>query len=328
MRRTGAVLASVAVVVLGVPISVAVPAAATAGCSVSALPVPPSSANGGSAETILEPGTYLGWTDAPYVGELWQDGAVSSLPIIPDEVNSGGTVVGSVGSRAARLQLGGTVQYGSTNPSFMNDVNEAGDAVGTRSTPGVWPPYWYEALYWQHGTTTATALPGPQYNHALAIDDLGYKIGWAETYQGERRYLVWGADNTIVRQFGPFAAGETKIAPQDIDDGVVVADRYPPTGAKDIVLVDVVTGAITPLPASGGLNAIAISNGSVVATDVDFATFVLWHNGVRHVLPELPDRSTRDVADLEVFGATAYLSGFSYPATTGWFETPTVWQCG
>jgi len=327
MRRTGAVLVSIAVTLLGMPAVAGTAGAvgAAAGCVPTALPVPPEADRGGVATAILDLGTYLGWTGDPVQGRIWQNGSGAPLGISPYSVNSAGLAVGSTSSgarRAVRLQLGGTPEYG-TYDSSMAEVNANGDAVGTLLTVS-FPRR--NALWWRPGDAQPTNLPGPSYTGAWAIDDLGYKVGYGETSQGERRELIWGPDGQIVRQFGPYTAGDTKIYPRDIDDGVALATRQQPNGAKDLVLVDVVTGSVSPLAGTSGLDAELIRDGWVVGTK-DIVTPVLWHNGVRQNLPALPGTSPRAVSDLKVFGSTAVLAGFSYPESSGWFQTPTVWKC-
>jgi hypothetical protein len=275
---------------------------------------------------ILEQGTYLGWVGDPGKGRIWRNGVGSQLAIVPHYVNAAGLVVGTsqTGSRrAARMQLGAVPEYGPTNTS-MDEVNASGDAVGGYFTVAPYPAR--HAMRWLHGQAAPTNLPGPPYSGAWAIDDLGYMVGYGETAQGQRRELIWGPDGQILRQFGPYAAGDTKIYPTDIDDGVALATRQQPNGARDLVLVDAVTGAITPLAGTNGLDAELYRDGWVVGSE-DIVTPVVWHNGARLNLPALPNTSPRAVYDLKVFGSTAVIGGFSYPASSGWFQTPTIWQC-
>jgi hypothetical protein len=265
----------------------------------------------------------------PYQGVIWRNGSVSSLNIVPNEVNATGLVAGSVsGPRAARAQLGGTPEVGSPRPSSMADVNAAGDAVGWQTN---WyaPPSDYDGLWWKRGATAPTLLPGPYRTSARAIDDLGNMIGWGETSAGERRYMIWGPDGTIKRQYGPYASGETVVALDDVDDGIAVATRYPASGARDIVLIDVATGAMTPVSGSSGWLALKISKGSVLAEDAALTrTHRLWHNGVTYNLPEPAGMDSSRVFDMNVIGSTAIAVGFSYPEDTFSFQHPVVWRCG
>lgn len=333
MRRTGAVLASIAVMVLGMP-AVAEESGVTgaaAGCVATALPVPPDAAEDGAVvNAILEPGTYLGRTAAE-VGEglIWRGGSSAPLEINPYAVNASGLVVGGsedFHSDAARMQLGGTPEY-SWNSTYLDQINTAGEAVGGVvfvHTLGVV----MRAVWWRPGDAEPAYLPGPSSSDALAIDDLGYKIGYG-TSSGERRELVWGPDGQIMREFGPFGDGDTELYLRDIDDGIALATRYQPNGAKDLVLVDVVTGAVTPLPNTDGISGELFEDGWVAGT-VDLSTPVLWHNGVRYDLPPaVSDTKPRYINDLKVFGSTAVLAGSSspVPGTGSWYLTPTIWRC-
>lgn len=327
MRRMGTVLLSVAAALLVVP----VPAAAAVDCAPTTLPVLPGTTGGGSGSAILDTNTFLGWMNDPYQGVIWRDGSVSSLDIVPDEVNPSGLVSGAVWNgqpRAARMQLGGTPEVGSTRPSHMEDVNSAGDSVGWQSNL-FGPPSDYDALWWKRGDAGPTLLPGPYRTSAGAIDDLGNMLGYGETTEGERRYIVWGPDGTVKRQFGPYITGQTRLSPTDIDDGIAVADRRPPSGEQDITLIDVDTGTVTPIAGSSGWTAMQISNGSVLAQDADITlTYRLWHNGVTYNLPSPPNMSSSRLFDLDVLGSTAVVVGFSYPDGPGFFQTPVVWRCG
>lgn len=327
MRRSVTVLLSVAAVLAGAP----VPAAAAVDCTSTVLPVLPGTTGGGSGSAILDANTFLGWMNDPYQGVIWRNGSVASLNIVPDEVNSTGLVAGSVGSgtpHAARARLGGTPEVGSTRPSSMTDVNAAGDAVGWQTNLYA-PPSDYDGLWWRRGDAAPTLLPGPYRTSARAIDDLGNMIGWGETSQGERRYMIWGPDGAIKRQYGPYTSGETVVALDDVDDGVAVATRYPAAGATDIVLIDVATGTTTPVPGSSGWAAMKLSKGAVLAQDAAITlTYRLWHDGVTYQLP-VPDgmRSAR-LFDLNVIGSTAIVLGFTYPDDTISFQHPVVWRCG
>lgn len=327
MRRTGTVLLSVAAALLVVPI----PAAAAVDCTPTTLPVLPGTTGGGSVSATLDADTFLGWMNDPYQGVIWRNGAVSSLDIVPDEVSSSGLVTGAVWNgqpRAARMQLGGVPEVGSSRPSHLEDVNSAGDSVGWQ-TNAFAPPTDYDALWWKHGDAAPTLLPGPYRTSASAIDDLGNIVGYGETAEGERRWIVWGSDGAIKRQFGPYTSGQTVIAPTDIDDGIAVADRDPASGETDIVLIDVATGATTPVADSSGWISLQISNGSVLAQDADITlTYRLWHNGVTYNLPSPPNQRASRVADLDVIGSIAVVTGFSYPSGPGSFQTPVVWRCG
>ncbi len=327
MRRTGAVLVSIAVMLVGTPVGAAGAVETAAACVPTALSVPPGAADvGGSATAILDASTFLGWVDDPTQGRIWRSGAGSVVGMSPHAVNASGLAVGSSTSgarRAVRMRIGGALEYGPYDSS-MSDVNAGGDAVGSLFTV---PFPRRNALWWRAGDAAPTNLPGPPYTGAWAIDDLGYKVGYGETAQGERRELIWGPNGQIVRQFGPYAAGDTKIYPRDVDNGVALATRRQPNGgARDLVLVDVVTGAITPLAGTNGLDAELYSDGWVVASK-DISTPILWHNGVRQNLPALPGTTPRLVDDLKVIGSTAVLAGFSYPESSGWFQTPTIWKC-
>jgi hypothetical protein len=324
MRRTGALLASTAAVLLCLPAT----AQAVAGCAVSALPVPSGAPDGGVATAILDRDTFVGFTNEPIQGQLWRNGSVTPIPIRPDEVSPSGLVVGSSanGQRGARLQLGGTPQLAGYD-TILGDVNTAGDSVGTYLTIGQLPDK-RNAVWWRAGAAAPTTLPGPQFTGASAIDDLGYKIGIGETMAGERRSLVWDQNGNILRQFGPYPAGQTVIELKDIDDGIAAGVRISGGGVEDIVLVDVRTGGITPVPGTSGFEPLRISDGSVVGFDIDTMRLALWHGGVRYDLPALPNTTPRLVFDLEVYGTTAVLSGFSYRGSSGFFKVPTVWVCG
>lgn len=314
-------LATVVLALLGSPVS-----AGAVGCSTTNLPVPPSASEGASADGIRAAGTYVGWSNSPQQGQQWDNGVVSSLPINGYAVNASGLVVGTAisGYRAARVQIGGAVQYGLASTG-MNDVNASGHAVGSLLTVSLLPNR-RKALWWHPNEAQPRELPGPELTGATAIDDLGYKVGTGETRQGARSWIVWGANGEIVRQFGPYAAGQTWISLHDIDDGVAVATRWPASGPKDIVLVDVVTGAISPVPGTSGFEAQEISNGSVVGMDANLQ-FALWHLGTRYDLT-VSRPTPHTVADLEVFGTTAVVSGFRLLQSSGSFKTPTIWRCG
>lgn len=316
-------LAAVVLALLGSPVSAG---AAAAGCATTDLPVPQSASEGGSVDGIRADGTYVGWSNSPQQGQQWNNGAVGSLPINGYAVNASGLVVGSAttGYRAARVQIGGTVQYGPYDAG-MNDVNASGDAVGSLMTIGGLPDR-RKALWWRPNEAQPRELPGPVFTGATAIDDLGYKVGIGDTWEGARSWIVWGANGEIVRQFGPYAAGQTRISLHDIDDGVAVATRWPASGAKDIALVDVATGAITPVPGTSGFEAQEISDGSVVGMDANFQ-FALWHLGTRYDLT-VSRPTPHTVADLEVFGTTALVSGYRLLQSSGYLKTPTIWRCG
>jgi len=323
----GTVLLSLAAALLVVP----VPAAAAVDCSAATLPVLPGSAGGGSGAAILDSDTFLGWMLDPSQGVIWDNGTVSSLAISPSAVNSGGLVVGDVGTgtpHAARMQLGGSPETGSTRPSQMEDVNSSGDSVGWRTNVFA-PPTDWDALWWKHGDAAPTLLPGPYQTSASAIDDLGNIVGYGQTAQGGREWIVWGPDGTIKREFGPYTSGQTVIATTDIDDGIAVADRDPAVGETDIVLINVDTGAMTPVAGSSGWVSRQISNGSVLAQSADLSTYRLWHNGGTFNLPSPAGLGYAHPIDLNVIGSTAIVVGFAYPETgPGFFETPVVWRCG
>jgi hypothetical protein len=299
-------------------------------CTSTVLPVLPGT-SGGSGSAILDANTFLGWMNGPHQGVIWRNGSISSLNIVPDEVNATGLVAGAVNSsppHAARAQLGGLPEIGSTRPSHMIDVNSSGDQVGWRTNLYA-PPSDFDGLWWKRGDAAPTLLPGPYRTSASAIDDSGTMIGWGETSQGERRYMVWGPDGTIKRQYGPYASGETVVALVDIDNGVAVATRYPASGATDIVLVNVATGTMTPVAGSSGWAALKLSKGSVLAQNATaLLTYRLWHNGVTYNVPSPAGMRASRLFDLNVIGSTAIVLGFSYPENSSSFQHPVVWRCG
>lgn len=333
MRRIGAALASVAVVLLGTPAVAETPAetsaqaSAAAGCTATALPVPADATGGASVAAIVEPGTYLGRSGSePYQGMMWRNGTLSPLPISPSAVNPSGLVVGyepGVNGRLARMRLGGTPQY-SWNSTYLDDINADGVAVGSLVFADL--VLIAHAVVWRPGEAEPTTLPGPVRTGAWAIDDLGYKIGYGQTSEGERREVVWDADDRIVREFGPYDDNDVKLYPRDIDDGVALTTRYQPSGAKDLVLVDVVTGEVTALPDTDGLRGEHYEDGWIAGDAGDFVTPVVWHDGAQVSLPAPPGTEPRLIEDVHVVGSTAILSGYSVSYSPRYL-TPTVWRC-
>lgn len=331
MRRTGVILTSIAVALLGTPTLADASGAAVAatGCVATALPVPSGTTGGASVSAILEPGTYLGAAGSDFnQGVIWRNGVGSPLAIVPSSVNASGLMVGTVGSngRSARMQLGGTPQYGGYY-TYYDEINSAGDAVGGLIFIDLATVQ--KAVWWRPGNAQATDLPGATYASAMGIDDLGFKVGHGNNKDTPRRELVWDANGQLVRQFGPYNDNEVKLYLTDIDNGVALATRYHPNGTKDMALVDVRTGAVTPLANTGGVRADIYEDGWIAGEADDFVTPVLWHNGAQVSLPALPNTRPRWIDDVKVFGSTAIVAGYSapLPGSGSWYRTPTIWQC-
>jgi hypothetical protein len=331
MRRTGVILTSIATALLGMPTLADASGAAVAatGCVATALPVPTGATGGGSVTAILEPGTYLGAAGADFnQGLIWRNGVNSPLAIVPSSVNASGLMVGTSGGngRSARMQLGGTPQYGGYY-TYFDEINSEGDAVG--GIVFVDLATVRKAVWWRPGNALATELPGPVYASAMGIDDLGYKVGHGQDSTGLRRELVWDANGQITRQFGPYSDNEVQLYLTDIDNGVALATRYHPNGTKDIALVDVRTGAVTPLANTNGVRADIYEEGWVAGEADDLITPVLWHNGAQVSLPALPNTRPSWIQDVKVFGSTAIVAGYSVPlpGSGSWYRTPTIWRC-
>lgn len=325
MRRTGVVMTVLSAALLGLPAGAGADAApAAVACAVRTLNLPGASA---SVTAVVDRNAFLG--DSGGSGYLWRNGVTSTVPIRPDAVNSSGMILGSrsgtTSQEVARVPLGGgTPQYGGRE-IYTSGINDAGVAAVDYFTVGGLPGLVSHAMSWKPGDATPTRLSGPNVSGARAIDDLGYIVGFAD---GASRYaLAWGPGGDIVLQLGPFAPTEPRIAFGDIDNGVAAAGRYPRSGEPDIVLVDVRTGAITPVPGTTGYGGERYEDGALLGWDPEDG-YALWNDAQRYELTELPNTIPvrMRVNDMKVFGDTVVIAGTQ--DRQDFTHIPVVWECG
>lgn len=309
----------ISAVVLALAGLVAMPATASAAttCTVTLLPTPPDTTAYEMAGTD-DAGTFVGSAvDASgrRQGVVWRDGGVTVLDptFVPYDVNESGLMGGYVISQnngravaALRSPDGQVRRLTASYSTFVNGVNNAGDAVGTVflehpvvSIPSGWFAPDYELTGFYGG-----------YRAPLDIDDTGLAIGWSD-FTGAG--VVWSTDPARPEELRQYTA-ETTL--HDLDDGVVVATRY-----RRILTIDGHTGAETVVP--GGTRGVPfeINNGVIVGTLRDRAA--MWRNGETVLLPAAPGTTTREASAVnetgtQVAGVSVRLDGVT---------VPTLWEC-
>ncbi len=311
--------------VLGV---VLVPTAAAAvTCTPTVLPNPPG-ATAVSVTGTDYAGTYVGLaTDAASTfGVVWRDGTVSRLPngLVPYDMNRAGTVSGYVEVQefpervhsAVLLAADGTITYLDSGYSVVAaGLNERGDAVGWYYPSH---PVIHFAALWPAGSPTFETLD-PDWYVPLDIDDSGVSIGVPSSADQPQR--VWSFDGGVLREYGPYAAGETSIELADIDDGKIAATRTEPDGQSQIVVLDALSGRGAALPASVGATPLEIENGVVVGSGPEGA--MLWRRTAATVLPAPAGMTAREASAVNGDGTEA--AGISVAADG--HTTATVWHC-
>jgi hypothetical protein len=310
--------------VLGV---VLVPTAAVAAtCTAAVLPDLPGSTAVSVAGTDYA-GAYVGVAaDATsQFGVVWRDGGVERLPILPYDMNRAGVVSGSVEVHelpervvsAALLAPDGTITYLTSGYSVAAaGINDRGDAVGW-----YYPnhPVVHIAALWPAGSSTYETLD-PDWYVPLDIDDNGVSIG--RPGRDDLPQRVWSFDGTVLAEYGPYAAGDTRIDLADIDDGKIAATRTEPDGRSTIVVLDALSRRGVPLASSEGGTPLEIENGVVVGSGPEGA--MLWRRTTATVLPAPAGTTTREASAVNGDGTEA--AGISVAANGR--TVATVWHCG
>jgi len=302
-------------------------AAAAATCAPTVLPNPPG-ATAVSVTGTDYAGTYVGVAvdaDSRF-GVVWRDGMVSRLPndLVPYDMNRAGLVSGSVEvqdfpetiTSAALMRLDGTITYLDSGYSVAAaGLNERGDAVGWYYPSH---PVIHFAALWPAGAQTFETLD-PSWYVPLDIDDSGVSIG--RPGYDDQPQRVWSFDGTVLREYGPYAAGSTSITLADIDDGTIAATRTEPDGQSQILVLDARSGRGAPLPGSAGGTPLEIENGVVAGSGPQGA--MLWRRTAATVLPAPEGMTAREASVVNGDGTEA--AGISVAA--GGATVATVWRC-
>jgi len=196
---------------------------------------------------------------------------VTALDIVTEAINDNGQVLGARNLGSTFLWENGKARKIGADFELPRGFNNKGQVIGAKGP---------HAFLWDNGKMKDLGTLGGSRSVALAINDLGQVVGWAQLSINEDEHaFIW--ENGEMKDLGAFPGYNTSIARSINDKGHIVGNAHALTRKRVFLWQDGKWQDLGIPPGSREIEATKINNaGQVVGLVwVPEVHCLLWENG-------------------------------------------------
>ncbi len=229
----------------------------------------------------------VGPTSMPVNAYLWQNGAITDIPITQGsfettatDINNAGHVIGGTGDGPGELYNGsqvislGTLGGSSSMPFALNESDQVVGSSQTSVTNQIHP------FLWQNGTLISLGTLGGNYGRAHDINNQGVVAGFSQDASGDTRAFVYR--NGTMTDLGTLGGRQSNaVAINDANE--IVGWSQIANGYQHAFIWK--NGVMTNLGTLGGSQSQAFdinNSGQILGwaeTATGYRVLVIWENG-------------------------------------------------